>query len=122
MNSIHNNLTNMGWFSHLTQLCNMCLLDRVYCTFCRSQVRQRLLKIFVCFFSFLIYLCCLIFTVLSYNCYLFSSLFSFLIFNFELLDELIYFFLGFLQFNLFFLQVDLKFFNTLCCFLKFIKT
>lgn len=112
----------MRWFSHLRKFGNMCLLNRVYSTFCGTQIRQCLLQIFISFCSFNLNTCCLGFTVTGNNSNLFSSLFGFSIFNLKLFDKLVYFLLCLLQFDLFFLQINFKLFNTLSCFTKFIKT
>ena len=122
MYSIHDNHTNMSRFSHLTKFSNMCLLNRIYSTFSCPQIRQCLLQIFISFFSFLIYLCCLILTIASYNRNLFSCGFCFLVLYFKFFNKFIYFFLCLFQFNFFFLQIDFELLYTLSCFLKFIKS
>ena len=122
MYCVHDNLTNMCWLCHLTQLCNMCLLDGVYCTFCRTQIRQRLLQIFVSLCSFLINLGGLGLTVGSDDSYLFSSLFGFLVLNLKFFDKFVYFLLGLLKFDLFLFQINFELLNTLSSFLKLVKS
>lgn len=103
MHSIHNNLTDMCWLSHFTQLCNMCLLDRIYSTFSSSKIRKSLLQILISILPLYIYLSSLCFTSLGNDSNLFSSCFCFLVLNLKLFDKLVYLFLCFLQFYFFFL-------------------
>lgn len=100
----------------------MCLLDGVDGTFCCTKIRQRLLQIFIRFCPFDLNTGSLCLTVAGDDSNLLSSLLGFGVLDFELLDKLVYFLLGLLQFDLLFLQINFQFFNTLSCFLQLVKT
>lgn len=100
----------------------MCLLDGVDSTLCCTKIRQRLLQIFIRFRPFYLNTGSLCLTVAGDDSDLLSSVLSFGILDFEFLNKLVYFLLGLLQFDLFFLQINFQFFNTLSCFLQLVKT